>query len=74
MNQHLRTLIVAPLTSAIRTYPARVPVKFNQQAGQIALDQIRTVDKTRLVKKLGALNATTLRETLSVLVEMFSPA
>ncbi|HXJ44254.1 MAG TPA: type II toxin-antitoxin system PemK/MazF family toxin [Bryobacteraceae bacterium] len=73
MNRYLRTVIVAPLTTADRPYPVRIPVLFRRKRGQVALDQIRTVDKMRLMKKLGILDPATLRESLSVLTEMFAP-
>ncbi len=72
MNRHIRTVIVAPMTTASRPYPSRVPVRFQGKDGQIALDQIRTVDRTRLTRKLGELPVSTARQTAAVLVEMFS--
>lgn len=71
MNHHIRTVIIAPMTTKGRTYPTRVPCTFQGIEGQIVLDQIRTVDKTRLVKKLGLLPATAADRLLSVLAEMF---
>jgi mRNA interferase MazF len=56
MNRHLRTLIVAPMTTQGRAYPSRVAVTFGGNAGQVVLDQIRTVDRTRLVRRLGVLD------------------
>jgi len=56
MNRHIDTVIVAPMTTKGRAYPTRVPVRFRRKAGQIVLDQIRTVDKTRLVKRLGQID------------------
>jgi mRNA interferase MazF len=72
MNNHIATVIVAPMTTKGRDYPTRVKCQFEGKAGQIVLDQIRTIDKSRLVKKLGMINNTTQAEVLSVLVEMFS--
>lgn len=72
MNRHIRTVIIAPMTTAVRAYPTRVPVRFRGKDGQIALDQIRTVDKTRLVRKLGELSPATAERTAAVLLEMFS--
>lgn len=72
MNRHIRTVIVAPMTTASRPYPSRVPVRFQGKDGQIALDQIRTVDRTRLTRKLGELPVSTARQVAAVLVEMFS--
>jgi mRNA interferase MazF len=56
MNRHIRTVIVAPLTSAGRDYPTRVSCEFQRKKGQIVLDQIRTIGKTRLIRKLGSIN------------------
>jgi mRNA interferase MazF len=73
MNHHIRTVIVAPLTTAGRNYPTRVPCRFKAKKGQIVLDQIRTVDQVRLVRKLGTLDAATATTVLDVLQEMFAP-
>ncbi|MGE4218991.1 MAG: type II toxin-antitoxin system PemK/MazF family toxin [Alphaproteobacteria bacterium] len=72
MNRHLRTVIVAPLTSAQRSYPTRVPLSFQDKHGQIALDQIRVVDKERLIKRLGAASEDTRRAVVRVLTELFA--
>ncbi len=72
MNRHIRTVIVAPMTTKGRPYPTRVPVSFQQKSGQIVLDQIRTVDKTRLVKKLGKLDPPTQQHVLQPLAELFA--
>lgn len=71
MNHHIGTTIIAPLTSKGRHYPTRVNCTFQGVAGQVVLDQIRTVDKTRLVKKLGQLSSTSSDRVLEVLGEMF---
>jgi len=68
----LRTVIIAPMTTKGRAYPSRVPVEFQGKHGFIVLDQIRTVDRERLVKKLGQIDVTTGAAVLSVLQEMFS--
>ena len=73
MNQHIRTVIVAPMTTAGQTYPSRVACTFQRKAGQIVLDQIRTVDKTRLVRRLGMIDVRTRPRILDVLQEMFAP-
>lgn len=73
MNHHIGTVIVAPMTTKGRDYPTRVPVNFQRKKGQIVLDQIRTVDKTRLVKYLGKLDKTVSNRVLGVLQEMFAP-
>ena len=72
MNQHIRTVIVAPLTTKGQPYPTRVDCRFRGKSGQVVLDQIRTVDKARLVKRLGALDGRTAEQVLSVLGEMFA--
>lgn len=72
MNRHIGTVIVAPMTTQSRAYPTRVSCKFQGKDGQIVLDQIRTVDKTRLVKKLGTINASTQKAVLAVLAELFA--
>jgi mRNA interferase MazF len=72
MNRHIRTVIVAPMTTASRDYPTRVSCKFKKKKGQIVLDQIRTIDKTRLIKKLGSINPETQVEVISVLQRLFA--
>ena len=73
MNLHLRTVIVAPMTTKGRSYPTRVTCKFQGKQGQIVLDQIRTVDKARLVRKLGRIGSQAQTEVLSILGDMFAP-
>lgn len=73
MNRFIKTVIVAPMTTKGTTYPTRVTCKFQGQQGQVVLDQIRTVDKTRLVRRLGRVDKQTRAEVLSVLSEMFAP-
>lgn len=73
MNRFIRTVIVAPMTTKGTTYPTRVPCKFQGKLGQIVLDQIRTVDKTRLVRRLGRIDKHSQAEVLSILGEMFAP-
>jgi mRNA interferase MazF len=72
MNDHIATVIVAPMTTKGRMYPTRVNCQFEGKEGQVVLDQIRTVDKFRLVKKLGTISASTQKEVLAVLMEMFA--
>lgn len=72
MNRHIGTVIVAPMTTKGCDYPTRIPLTFQRKKGQIVLDQIRTVDKTRLVKRLGKLDTNTAAKTLAVLQEMFA--
>lgn len=73
MHDHLRTAIVAPMTTGSRPAPFRVPVKFQGTSGLILLDQIRTLDQQRLVKRQGAVRAATLAQVLAVLQEVFAP-
>ncbi|MDA2919767.1 type II toxin-antitoxin system PemK/MazF family toxin [Desulfobacterota bacterium AH_259_B03_O07] len=72
MNHHIGTVIVAPMTTKGNPYPTRVPLRFKRKVGQIVLDQIRTVDKSRLVKRLGKIDETTAQKVLSILSEMFA--
>lgn len=72
MNAHVRTVMIAPMTSARRAYPTRVNIAFKGRRGQVALDQIRTVDKSRLVTRLGRLPRARARDVSGVLVEMFA--
>ena len=72
MNKYIRTVIVAPLTSAGKDYPTRVSCKFKKKRGQIVLDQIRTIDKARLIKKLGSIDPKTQLEVISVLQRLFA--
>jgi len=72
MNHHIRTVIVEPMTTKGRSYPTRIPCKFKGKVGQVVLDQIRTVDSARLVRKLGKIDRKTASEVLAVLREMFS--
>jgi mRNA interferase MazF len=72
MNHHLLTVIVAPMTTITRAYPTRVPVRFQGKRGQVALDQLRAVDRQRLVRKLGTISASTAEAASAALLEMFS--
>jgi mRNA interferase MazF len=72
MNKHISTVIVAPLTSKLRNYPTRIPCKVEGKHGQIVLDQIRTVYKSRLIKKIATLAKPLQKKISSRLVEMFS--
>jgi len=71
LNHHLRTTIVAPLTTGGHPYPYRVTCRFAGKSGHIVLDQVRTVDHERLRKRLGVVSPATLRSVLQVLAEMF---
>ncbi len=72
LNQHLRTVVVAPMTTGGHAYPWRVPCRFQRRNGYVAVDQIRTVDTDRLVKRLGKLDSETVTAVLRVLQEMFA--
>jgi mRNA interferase MazF len=71
LNAHLQTAIVAPLTSAGKPYPFRISCQFENRKGQVVIDQIRTIDRERLVRRLGRISETTLQSVLAVLREMF---
>jgi mRNA interferase MazF len=72
MNHNIGTVIVVPMTTKGRDYPSRIPLTFRRKKGQLVLDQVRTVDKARLVRRLGKLDANTAAKTLAVLQEMCS--
>ncbi|WP_225912349.1 type II toxin-antitoxin system PemK/MazF family toxin [Nostoc flagelliforme] len=72
MNKYIATVIVAPMTTKGQSYPTRVACQFQGKDGQIVLDQIRTVDKTRLVKKLGQIDSDEQKAVLDTLAEMFA--
>ena len=73
LNAHLRTFIVAPLTTGGHAYPFRVPCRFRGKSGHVVLDQVRTVDRERLVRHMGRLPPATLGRALGVLQETFAP-
>jgi len=72
LNQFIATVIVAPMTTRGRPYPTRVACRFKGRDGQVVLDQIRTVDKTRLLKRLGRIAPTAQKAVLSALAELFA--
>lgn len=72
MNRHIRTVIVAPMTTTRRRYPTRVACTFGGKQGEVVLDQIRTVDQSRLTRQLGHLDRSTAAKVLRVLQEMFA--
>ena len=74
MNRHLRTVLIAPMTTVERPYPTRVSLTFRGKHGQVALDQVRAVGRQRLVRKIGKVSAATAQAVSTVLVEMFSRA
>ena len=71
LNRHLRTAIIAPMTTGGQTYPWRVPCRFQRRSGFVALDQVRTVDTDRLIKRLGRLTPEALTAVMRGLQEMF---
>ena len=73
MNRHIATVIVAPMTTKGRDYPTRVLCSFQGKTGQVVLDQLRTVDKVRLVQKLGRIDKETQGDVLTILAEIFAP-
>ena len=72
INRHIRTVIIAPMTTAGKDYPTRIACQFKKKKGYIVLDQIQTIDKTRLVKKLGTLDPETQLMVISVLQRLFA--
>ncbi|MEO7264147.1 MAG: type II toxin-antitoxin system PemK/MazF family toxin [Ferruginibacter sp.] len=70
-NQWLETIIIIPMTSVIHGYPTRLNCTFKNKKGQLALDQLRAVDKSRLIKKLGVMDKSTSKETCKLLNELF---
>jgi len=72
INTWLRTVIIAPMTTGDRSYPSRVKIRFQGKDGQVALDQLRTIDKSRLVKKLGNAAEKTSLTVSQTLIEMFA--
>jgi pemK family protein len=72
IHNHLRTALVAPMTTGARAAPFRIGVSFQGKSGLILLDQMRAVDKARLVQRLGSLDGDTLEQTLAVLRELFA--
>ena len=72
MNRYISTVIVAPMTTKGRNYPTRVPCTFQGKEGQVVIDQIRTIDKTRMIKRLGKIDLETQADVFSVLSELFS--
>ena len=72
MNLNIRTVIIAPMTSAQKEYPTRVSCTFQKKKGQIVLDQLRTIDKERLIKKLGTIDSKDQLEVISILQQLFA--
>ena len=74
MNRHLRTVLIAPMTTVERPYPTRVSLTFQGKRGQVALDQIRAVDRQRLVRRMGKASSATAQAVSGVLIEMVARA
>ncbi|MCK9296721.1 MAG: type II toxin-antitoxin system PemK/MazF family toxin [Desulfobulbaceae bacterium] len=72
MNRNIRTVIIAPMTSAQKEYPTRVSCTFRKKQGQIVLDQVRTVDKARLIQKMGTIDPKAQLDVISVLQRLFA--
>lgn len=72
LNDYIQTVILAPMTTKTRMYPTRVACRFEDKDAYIVLDQIRTVDKRRLIKQLGRIETRTQRQVLDVLAELFA--
>jgi mRNA interferase MazF len=71
MNKHLRTVVIAPMTTSSKNYPTRVEIKHENKLGWIVLDQVRTIDKQRILKNLGKLSKPEVKEVKSTLKETF---
>ena len=71
MNKYLRTIVVAPMTTKSRKYPTRIEIKYNRKVGWIVIDQIRTIDKQRIIKVIGRLSQPEIKEVKSVMKETF---
>ena len=72
MNHNIRTVIIAPMTSSEKDYPTRISCTFRKKKGQIVLDQIRTIDKKRFIKKLGTIDSKAQLDTISILQRLFA--
>ena len=72
INRHIRTVIVAPMTTAGKEYPTRISCTFKKRKGQIVVDQMRTIDKSRLIKRLGTIDPNTQLEVIAVLQRLFA--
>ena len=71
MNNHLRTVVIAPMTTSTKNYPTRVEIKHDNRIGWIVLDQIRTIDKQRILRDLGKLSKPEIKEVKAILKETF---
>lgn len=71
MNKYLRTVVIAPMTTSSKSYPTRVEIKHNNKIGWIVLDQIRTIDKQRIIKNLGRLSIPESKEVKAIIKETY---
>jgi mRNA interferase MazF len=71
MNDHLRTVVIAPMTTSSKNYPTRAEIKHDNKIGRVVLDQIRTIDKQRIIKDLGKLSSPEIKEVKAILKETF---
>ena len=71
MNKYLNTIVISPMTSSLKEYPTRIPINYEDKKGMIAIDQIRAVNKKRIIKLLGKLNKTEIKMTKEVIKETF---
>ncbi|MCU0352062.1 MAG: type II toxin-antitoxin system PemK/MazF family toxin [Flavobacterium sp.] len=71
MNKHLQTIVLAPMTSSLKAYPTRVQINFNKKVGSIVLDQIRTVDRQRIIKSIGKLSSSEVNQVKKVIKETY---
>ncbi len=71
LNKYLRTVVVAPMTTNLKSYPTRIPIKHNRKKGMVAIDQIRTIDKSRIVKIFKQLTKSEIQNCKSILKETF---
>jgi mRNA interferase MazF len=71
MNKYLRTIVIAPMTTSSKDYPTRVEIKHDNKIGWIIIDQVRTIDKQRIIKNLGKLSRREIKEVKSIIKETF---
>ncbi len=71
MNKYLNTIVIAPMTTNLKHYPTRIPVEHDEKKGMIVIDQIRTIDKTRIIKVLSMLNKLEIKNCKAIIKETF---
>jgi mRNA interferase MazF len=71
MNKHLRTVVIAPMTTSSKNYPTRVEIKLDNKIGWVVLDQVRTIDKQRIIRSMGRLSKPEVREVKSIIKETY---